>query len=259
MTSSLEYHISVRHSIPASLALFSLLALPLIFVSTSHAQINGVPASVTSPGFGGRPVNGTPPSVTSLGPNGFAPNFRVTFLAPNAPHTRDGHHHHHHGEFIPPPAVYPVPVPYAVDLGATNNDNNDDDDNDASASASADDSDANYQGGPTIFDRRGSGSASYIPPVKDVPKPHAAQNTAANEDDDPAADPEPPQQPTLLVFKDGRKLELRNYAIIGTTLFDLTPGHPRRVALADLDLEATRKQNDDRGVVFQLPQSLQAN
>ena len=30
MTSSLEYHISVRHSIPASLALFSLLALPLI-------------------------------------------------------------------------------------------------------------------------------------------------------------------------------------------------------------------------------------
>jgi hypothetical protein len=27
----------------------------------------------------------------------------------------------------------------------------------------------------------------------------------------------------------------------------------------DLDLEATRKQNDERGVTFQLPQSGQAN
>jgi len=97
MTSSLEYHISVRHSIPASLALFSLFALPLILVSTSHAQINGVPASVTSPGFGGRPINGTPPSVTSLGPNGYVPNFRINFFAPNPPHTRDGHHRHHDG------------------------------------------------------------------------------------------------------------------------------------------------------------------
>jgi len=88
MTSSLEYHISVRHSIPASLALFSLLALPLILVPASHAQINGVPASVTSPGFGGRAINGTPPSVTALGPNGF--NFRPTFLPPppNPPHAR---------------------------------------------------------------------------------------------------------------------------------------------------------------------------
>jgi hypothetical protein len=54
-------------------------------------------------------------------------------------------------------------------------------------------------------------------------------------------------------------LELGNYAIIGSTLFDLTPGHPRRVALAELDLEATRKENDDRGVVFQPPPASQAN
>ncbi len=63
----------------------------------------------------------------------------------------------------------------------------------------------------------------------------------------------------LLVFKDGHKLEVGNYAIVGPTLFDLTPGHPRRVAFADLDLEATRQQNDDRGVTFQLPPSAQAN
>jgi hypothetical protein len=245
MTSSLEYHISVRHSIPASLALFSLLTLPLFLVSTSHAQINGAPSSVTSPGFGGRAVNGTPPSVTSLGPRGFAPNHGVT-LSTNVPRNGDGHHHRHHLEFTRPPVIYAVPVPYAVDLGATN----DDDD----ANANADDPDAEYQGGPTIFDRRGSGAASYVPPVKKVPTPHAIQDT-----DDAAADPEPPQPPTLLVFRDGHKLEVGNYAIVGATLFDLTPGHPRRVALADLDLEATRQQNDDRGVIFQLPPSAQAN
>ena len=243
MTSSLEYHISVRHSIPASLALLSLLTLPLFLVSTSHAQINGAPSSVTSPGFGGRAVNGTPPSVTSLGPRGFAPNHGVT-LSTNVPRNGDGHHHRHHLEFTRPPVIYAVPVPYAVDLGATN----DDDD------ANANDPDAEYQGGPTILDRRGSGAASYVPPVKNVPTPHAVQDT-----DGAAADPEPPQPPTLLVFRDGHKLEVGNYAIVGATLFDLTPGHPRRVALGDLDLEATRQQNDDRGVIFQLPPSAQAN
>src|SRR5580692_10651705 len=106
MSSSLEYHISVRHFIPASLALFSLLALLLIFVSTifvstSHAQVNGTPASVTSPGFGGRPVNGTPPSVTALGPRGFAPNHGFT-VTTNGPRNGDGHHRHHHAEFAAP-------------------------------------------------------------------------------------------------------------------------------------------------------------
>jgi hypothetical protein len=109
--------------------------------------------------------------------------------------------------------------------------------------------DAEHQGGPTVFDRRGSGERSYIPPVKDAPPAHTL---AAVED--PPADPEPPLPLTLLVFKDGHKLEIGNYAIVGTTLFDLTPGHARRVALADLDLDATRKENDDRGVVFQTPQ-----
>jgi hypothetical protein len=255
MTSLLEYHVSVRHSIPASLALFSLLALPVIFVSTSNAQINGTPASVTSPGFGGRAVNGTPPSVTSLGPRGFAPNSRVTFSTTNVPPTGDGHrrrHRDHDAESFPP-RVYAVPVPYAVDIGATDTDNDNDKDD-----AGPGDRDSDYQGGPTIFDRRGSGAASYIPPVNNVPSPHAVRNTVQNSDqraDASPADPDPPQVPTLLIFRDGRKLELGNYAILGQTLFDLTPGHSRRVALADLDLEATRKQNDDRGVTFQLPQA----
>jgi len=244
MTSSLEYHISVRHSTHFPLARLSVLVLPLLLVPVSRAQINGAPASVTSPGFGGRAVNGTAPSVTSLGPRGYAPAPGVTFSTSTSHHNGNGNgeHHRHHADYATPPVIYGVPVPYYVDSNAVNDD------------ASPDDNDANYQGGPTIFDRRGSGAASYIPPVQDVPAPHAFQ-----ESDAAPVDPDPPQPPTLLIFKDGRKLEVGNYAILGATLFDLTPGHPRKVALADLDLKATQKQNDDRGVVFQIPPSAQAN
>jgi hypothetical protein len=243
MAPKLEYHVLVRRSIPAPVTLFSLFALPLflttLFVAVSPAQINAPSTSVTSPGFGGRAVNGPPSSVTSLGPRGYSPGPRVTFSAPVSHNSHDGHQRHrNYVEY--PPVAYAVPVPYAVDTGATGEDDADDD--------------ANYQGGPTIFDRRGSGADSYVPPMRDVPRHYAA----ASNDPGPA-DSDPPQQPTLLVFKDGRKVEVGNYAIIGTTLFDLTPGHARRVALADLDIDATRKQNDDRGVIFQLPATPQAN
>jgi hypothetical protein len=240
MSSPLEYHVSVRHSIPPSVAFLSLLVLTVAFISTAQAQINGVPASVTSPGFGGRDVNGPRASVTSLGPRGFAPNSCVTCSTWQAPRNGGSHHRHHSGEFALP-WVYAVPVPYSVDMGATDDD---------AAPGPEDD----YQGGPTIFDRRGSGAASYIPPVRNVPAPHSAEVADAS-----VGTPDPAQAPTLLVFKDGRKLEVGNYAIIGQTLFDLTPGHARKIALAELNLEATRQENDDRGITFQLPPPWQAN
>jgi hypothetical protein len=240
MTSALEYHVGVRHSL--SVALLSLVALPGMLVLSASAQINGTPASVTSPGFGGRATNGPPASVTSLGRNGYGPAAGVGFSVPIAGRGRGHRRHHHYVEYTPP-AIYALPVPYAVDISDT----------DDYADSNADDNDPNDQGGPTVFDRRGSGADSYVPPAKNVPRPHAEQR--ASED---APTPEP-QEPTLLVFKDGHKLEVGNYAIVGAILFDLTPGHPRRIALADLDLDATRKQNDDRGVIFQLPAPVQAN
>ncbi|HYM74784.1 MAG TPA: hypothetical protein VE377_02305 [Candidatus Dormibacteraeota bacterium] len=238
----------MRPSTPASVALLTVLATSLLLIP-AQAQINGAPASVTSPGFGGRPINGPRASVTSLGPQGFAPGPRAVFTAPGPDGIhRDGRRHHHrngNGEFATP-FLYAVPVPYAVDATAVDED------------SQANDDDAEYQGGPTVFDRRGSGSRSYVPPVKDATTAHAAENSSGTSDAAPA-DPEPPLPPTLLVFKDGHKLEIGNYAIVGATLFDLTPGHPRRIALADLDLDATRRQNDDRGITFQLPQAPQAN
>lgn len=230
MPCALEYDTSVRPSRPVSLFL-SLLAALLFLSASSHAQINGPPVSVTSPGFGGRPVNGTPSSVTSLGPRGYSPGQ----AAPNAHH---GDGHHHHDATYSAPLVYAVPVPYyAAD----------------DAPAGNPDDDPNDQGGPTIFDRRGSGASSYVPPVGDVPLPHAGYSGES------LSDPEPASEPTVLVFKDGHQLEVGNYAIVGTTLIDLTPGHARKVPLAELDLPATQKLNDDHGIVFQLPPSPQSN
>ncbi|PYX70336.1 MAG: hypothetical protein DMG78_19215, partial [Acidobacteria bacterium] len=143
------------------------------------------------------------------------------------------------------PVWYAYPVPYAVE-GAPADDQQQE----------ASDDDADYQGGPTVFDRRGSGPRSYVAPAKDTPPAHTAERTR---EEAPAVEPDPPLPPTLLVFKDGRTLEVANYAILGQTLFDLSPGHRHKFAIRDLDLEATRKQNDERGVTFQLPQTIQAN
>ena len=241
--SQLEYHIPVRPSLPASVALFSLMALPLL--SHGQVQTNGTPTSVTSQGFGGsHPITAPFPMGGTL-PGHQVPNAgsRVTFstsTSTSSPSHGDGHHHHHTGDR---PLLYAYPVPYAVDLAPTEDRTEEDSD-------AADD--ANYQGGPTIFDRRGSGADSYIPPQKST-TPRAAEYAS-----DPPV-PDPPQEPTLLVFKDGHQLEVGNYAIVGATLFDLTPGHSRRIALVDLDLQATQRQNDDRGVTFQIPQLPQAN
>ena len=238
MADPTEYPISVRPSISASILCASLVLALGAFVSPSRAQINGAPPSVTSPGFGGRPVNGTPPSVTSLGPRGFNPGPNIPFPIVPRPFRNGNEHRRRRDNTYAYPFIYAVPVPYAVDNVVDDSGEDDPD----------------YQGGPTVFDRRGSGASSYIPGVSDVPPAHASEAVA-----DPPSGPAPDQEPTILVFKDGRQLEVGNYAIVAATLIDLTPGHSRRIAIADLDLDATRKQNENRGVIFQLPPSLQSN
>jgi hypothetical protein len=246
MTCPLEYHGLMRRRISALVAVFGPFLLLALGVSNSAAQVNGVPSSVTSPGFGGHATNGTPASVTSLGPRGFAPSSNARFFVnPPPPPPGNGHHHHPHDGRASGGVVYAVPVviPYGTAYEA-----------EAAPEPAAEEDESEYQGGPTIFDRRGSGDRDYVPPVKDVPVVHPRPSA----DDAPPA-PEAPPDPTVLVYKDGRKLEVGNYAIVGQTLYDLTPGHPRKVALADLDVDATQKLNDDHGVTFQLPPTPQAN
>ncbi|MFZ0312735.1 MAG: hypothetical protein WAL85_08525 [Candidatus Korobacteraceae bacterium] len=77
----------------------------------------------------------------------------------------------------------------------------------------------------------------------------------------PAPPPEPPApppadvkpgDPTVLVFRNGKQQEVTNYAIMGDSLYVFDQAR-KKIALADLDLPATVKANDDRGVEFNLP------
>jgi hypothetical protein len=265
MTFPLEYHKGVQRSIPASLACFGMLLLPLFLVSASLAQFNNAGSSASAHSVSVAPPTGSvAPYTGSVAPrtgavapptgafvhNGFVPSNAGGAHSTHSPHapgvSHDINHRRHSADgtaYYPYPYYYGVPVPYAADNDAgTPNDENDADD-------------ADYQGGPTIFDRRGSGAESYVPPVSN----RQAESQPQNPTPATYADLDPPQPPTSLVFKDGHQVEVANYAIVSQTLYDLTPGHHRKIALADLDLPATEKQNDDRGVTFQLPPTAQAN
>lgn len=87
------------------------------------------------------------------------------------------------------------------------------------------------------------------PPYDDVPDNYARSAPA-----------QLPQQrgssvvpPTVLVFRDHHKEEVQNYAIVGQTLWNFAPQRTEKIPLSTLDIPATTKANDDRGVDFRLP------
>ena len=258
MPRKLEYDFFVQRLNRATAAgfasvLFALVVLGLMLTTTAAAQVNGMPASVTSPGFGGRQVNGVAPSVTSLGPRGYTPGsptccFKGTSQGrpPFGTNPNSNFHHHNHNGALSWGGVYAAPYYGYYDSG----------DNVANDPAGD-----QYNGGPTIFDRRGSGAT---PPPPSAPYPSRArtdnfQSDAASDAAQPEAGAASDQPQTVLVFKDGHQVEVANYAIVGSTLYDLTGGHRQKIALADLDLTATAKQNDDRGIDFRLPGTSEAN
>lgn len=76
-----------------------------------------------------------------------------------------------------------------------------------------------------------------------------ARRSQPPEDDRAAVDPA-----TALVFRDQHVEEVRNYAIAGGTLWVLNDHQAgKKIPLAQLDLAATARMNDDRGVDFQVP------
>ena len=64
----------------------------------------------------------------------------------------------------------------------------------------------------------------------------------------------PVSTPTVLVFRDGRRMEIQNYAIVDDILWVLDQKVATKIQLSDLDLDATQKENRSRGVRFLLPQ-----
>ncbi|HSZ62712.1 MAG TPA: hypothetical protein VK828_13000 [Terriglobales bacterium] len=222
-------------------SLFSLLVtLSLTTSFPSQAQVSPIPPSITSTGFGGRAINGVPPSITSLtfgnkailGAKGNGNSWSIfgdccsDFFFPaqrglplTAGHNRR-HRHGDRGDFavgIMEPAYAPAVVPYAPD-----------DKGDDSAEADA--------------------GQSPAPPPPGKRPVHRLTTPDANLGDSVSVQPS-----TTLIFKDGHQADIINYAIVGDTLFEFADGRTRKIQLAGLDLPATQKANDDRGVDFQIP------
>lgn len=61
---------------------------------------------------------------------------------------------------------------------------------------------------------------------------------------------ERPAELLTFIFKDGTCIAAQGYAIMGQSLWILTPGGSERVALSDLDIAATQRANTSRGVLF---------
>jgi hypothetical protein len=244
--------------------LSSLLMFSVAAFFPVQAQIHGVPASVTSFGFGGsdNPNPGVRASVTSLGPNGYGSSRPVfgdccaNFFFPSnqnpalffggqfsghhfSPRQSSGRHRRHgdHSDFpvgISEPAYIPYAVPYAVPYDGEGDD---------------DSVDADYVRAP--------GARNAEPPIKRSDGREFARRADTSAKPTPSEPEEPvtAQPSTVLIFKDGHQSDVINYAIVGDTLFDFGAGRTRKILLADLDLAATRKANDDHGVDFQIPAS----
>jgi hypothetical protein len=79
----------------------------------------------------------------------------------------------------------------------------------------------------------------------------------------PAAPPAPPTPPapakpesaalTVLIFKDQHREEVRNYAVVGRTLWIFSERRARKVPLDQVDIPATQQANDERGLDFKIP------
>lgn len=231
-------------------ALSALLALAL----QAPAQMfsHGAPASALSPTADGR-EHGIPAGATSPTPRPFGVNPPLRFN-----HRRPLHRH---------PVVVPVPIYYPIygpgyeygypsvadpptDQSAELATPTSSDDSNASVANSEDALRMAYLQGARDALAQQRDQLSYKPsPVRqEAPADKPARQTTQD------AKPEPDNTPaTVFIFKDGRKIETRNYAVMGTTLYDLSGPGVKKVQLTDLDTAATIKANDDRGITVKLP------
>jgi hypothetical protein len=65
--------------------------------------------------------------------------------------------------------------------------------------------------------------------------------------------PQPPPIPITLVFRDGRRLVIQNYAIVGQTLWALDERTSTKIPLDDLDFDATQQANPLRTLLLPRP------
>jgi len=206
-------------------------------VAQRGIELHGVPASVTSPGANGRP-RGIAASVTD-------PSFGSSLRrAGNVRHRG----HDGRGRDVRP--VYAVPY-YGYYAGLDDSMPYDQTEQQLQQATQPQviivkeepaESDDSSRYGEHSFDGR---EGKRQPDDDQLEQSKPASPPAAKQDDSP---------PTTLVYRDGHKSEVRNYAIVGSNLIDLTKSPVlKKIPLASLDLVATRKENEDNGVDFHTP------
>jgi hypothetical protein len=240
-----------------------------MLMPAAYGQFHGVPAGATSlsntHGVSNPP--GVPASATSITPRNFSPSVNPNigrFVQQPVRIGRDGHHR--------TPVIVAVPVPlygygygYYPYLNST-----------VDTSVEMNPADytvpqapvANYSPQPIVvapvqqppqvivIDNRGVRDATADEKEEALATSKAAKEAKPAE---AKVDQETPRESddvgpmTVLVFRDGSRKEVKNYAIMGKELIVLGSGSLRRVQLADLDLPATAKENDVRGLDFKLP------
>jgi hypothetical protein len=106
----------------------------------------------------------------------------------------------------------------------------------------------NYAGLQTSGQSTQPGLERASNPPSPPANPHRAQ----------AAEPAEALPPAVLVFRDGHKEEIGKYVIVGETIYASSDYWSnglwtRKVQIADLDVPATLKLNQERGAKFTLP------
>jgi hypothetical protein len=256
------------------------LAIAFLAALPAAAQIHGVPASVTSI-TPSRSTPGVPASVTSLGPNGYG-NSRAGFQFGSGRQFGPGQHrgggnHGGPGHRGHRRRVVPVYVPYysypyyaaypdAYTAPASTAEYEAEDEEPPALTIYERRSRIAYSTGSSDADRYGEHYTDYREDERRRAKAEAQsdeqrqaeverqQDQRAQEERLRSAEKPADLEPAaVLVFKDGHHQDVSGYAITGDVLYDLGQGRARKIQLADLDLDATRKLNDQLGNDFRLP------
>jgi len=227
-----------------------------LFLTLSQAataqrmQLGRAPGSVRAGSPSGIQIGGTFSNPSAVVPPGI--HIGNTIANPNFPFGfRNPNFYHHHfprtfGYVLPyGPYYYGGYAPYAMDYG----------DYPGYTGYVAGTFDTNpYPGYP--YPAQYAPTPDYYspnsspPPVNSAPAPQSYQQRRSGRNDSASDDAEP----TVLVFRDGHRQEIANYAIMGSTLFVLS-GPRARIPVAELDIPATERVNQDRGVDFKIPKA----
>ena len=82
---------------------------------------------------------------------------------------------------------------------------------------------------------------------------YASRSSDRRSFSDSVSQSQDPAAATVLVYRDQHRQEVQNYAIVGQTLWAFMAGRTQKIPLASLDVEATERVNDERGIPFRAP------